>query len=238
MKIDWLKIEKIVSETAEVKSFYLERPANFSWEEGAFTHIGLKGFNDGDQPNRELVRHMSINNLSTETFIGFTTRIKNNGSEYKSRLNTLDVGDEVTLFRTHINVPLRRENKPLYFLSAGVGIATFRPIVLRYLSNSTKIPKLHSLNIDSTEDYLFTDIFTSDSTKNMTADFVNNRDDYYKNVKSLSKDKEGIFYIVGSDEFLQQNIDLLRENDIPIDRIMIDKRESIRGQFFNKKVNQ
>lgn len=237
MKIDWLKIKEIVVETPEVKSFYLERPADFFWEEGSFTHIGLKGFNEGEKPNRGLVRHMSINNLPSESTIGFTTRIKENCSEYKARLNKLQVGDEVAMFKTHINVPLRREEKPIYFLSAGVGLATFRPIVLQYFSDTTNVPKLHSLNIDSTEQYLFTDVFTTNQAKNFTADFVSSREQYYKNVEKLTEDKEGVFYIVGSDEFLLQNIDLLRNRGIPVENIMIDKREGIREEFFKQTVS-
>lgn len=237
MRIDWLKVEKIVTETPEVKSFYLEKPEDFSWVEGSFTHIGLKGFNEGEKPNRGLVRHMSINNLPNEATIGFTTRIKANCSEYKARLDKLQVGDEVAIFKTRNNVPLRRENKPVYFLSAGVGIATFRPMVLQYLANTEHIPKLHSLNIDSSEQYLFTDVFTTKDEQNFTADFVPTREKYYEQVEELAEDREGIFYLIGSDEFLQQNIDLLRNKGIPVENIMLDKRESLREEFFKVKEN-
>lgn len=237
MRIDWLKVEKIVTETPEVKSFYLEKPEDFSWVEGSFTHIGLKGFNEGEKPNRGLVRHMSINNLPNEATIGFTTRIKANCSEYKARLDKLQVGDEVAIFKTRNNVPLRRENKPVYFLSAGVGIATFRPMVLQYLANTEHIPKLHSLNIDSSEQYLFTDVFTTKDEQNFIADFVPTREKYYEQVEELAEDREGIFYLIGSDEFLQQNIDLLRNKGIPVENIMLDKRESLREEFFKVKEN-
>lgn len=232
MHIYWLKIKNIINETIEVKTFHLEKPDDFTWEEGSFTHIGLKGFNEGNEPQRHLVRHMSINNLPEENTIGFTTRIKKDCSQYKTKLSELNIGDEVALFRTHCNVPLKRDNKNIYLLSAGVGLATFKPLVETYFKNQHRIKQLYSLNIDSTDDFLFTNVFKSDSGRNFVAEFVNNRDNYYETVSKLAKDQEGIFYIVGSDEFLMQNIEVLRNKGIDPEQIMLDKRENVREQFF------
>lgn len=46
----------------------------------------MKGFNEGDTPNRELVRHMSIATVPDEGLIGVTTRIKTVCSTYKETL--------------------------------------------------------------------------------------------------------------------------------------------------------
>src|SRR5690625_655488 len=219
MQINWLKINRIIDESPEVKTFHLECPENFTWEEGSYTHIALKGFNEGNKPNRSLVRHMSISSLPNENTISFTTRIKDLCSTYKSNLKSLSIGDEVALFKTSSNIPLRKENKHVYLLSAGVGIATFRPLVLNYFEHQSGIKQIFSLNIDSTRDYLFTDIFKTESEQGFIAKFVDNRSDYYKEVERLAEDKDGLFYIVGSDEFLMQNIKLLRERDIEPNQI-------------------
>lgn len=63
MKIYWTKINKIIDETSEIKTYLLDCPENFTWEEGAHTHLALEGFNAGDKPNKSLVRHMSISTL-------------------------------------------------------------------------------------------------------------------------------------------------------------------------------
>lgn len=237
MQIYWVKINKIVDETAEVKTYHLDRPEDFTWEEGAHTHLGLKGFNAGEKPNRSLVRHMSISTLPHENTIGITTRIREKCSEFKAILKTLKVGDEVAIFKTHSNVPLKRENKNIYLLSAGVGLATFRPLVLDYLKNQNNIKKVHSLNIDSSKEFLFTDIFSSDSDKNFTSQFVDNRKDFYDEVINLANDKDGLFYIVGSDEFLKQNIELLIENGINPEQIMLDKRAKQLPEFLPIEVS-
>lgn len=224
-QIYWTKINKIIDETPEVKTYLVDIPDGYTWEAGAHIHLGLKGFNEGEKPNRGLVRHMSISTLPRENAIGITTRIREQCSEFKSILRGLQVGDEVAVFKTHCNVPLKRENKNIYLLSSGVGLATFRPIVLEYLERPDNINQIYSLNIDSSKNYLFKNIFTTDHSKNFTAKFVDNRKDYYEAVNNLAADNAGLYYIVGSDEFLKQNIEVLLENGIQPDQIMLDKRE-------------
>ncbi|MBE1556997.1 dihydropteridine reductase [Sporosarcina limicola] len=231
MQIYWTKINKIIEETPEVKTYLLDRPEDFSWEEGSHTHFALKGFNAGDKPNRGLIRHMSISTLPHENSIGITTRIKEQCSEFKATLRNLEVGDEVAIFKTHSNIPLKREDKNVYLLSSGVGLATFRPLVLDYFERAENVNKIHSLNIDSSKDFLFTTIFESAPDKKFSSQFVDNREDYYKEVKNLAADQDGQFYIVGSDEFLMENIELLRAQGIQPEQIMLDKRQQQLAEF-------
>src|SRR5699024_5045630 len=110
----------------------------------------------------------------------------------------LEVGSEVAFFKTFTNVPLKREDKNVYLLSAGVGLATFRPLVLNYFNHPDHIKHMHSLNIDSSKDFLFTDVFEEAADKGFTSEFVDNRKGYYEKVRDLAADQEGIFYVVGS----------------------------------------
>lgn len=236
MQIYWTKINKIIEESSEVKTYLLECPEGFTWEEGSHTHFALEGFNAGEKPNKSLVRHMSISTLPHENAIGITTRIREKCSEFKSILRTLEVGNQVALFKTHSNVPLKREDKNVYLLSAGVGLATFRPLVLEYLEHPDNVNQMHSLNIDSSKEFLFTNIFKTVPDKNFTSQFVDNRKEYYEEVKRLAADKDGIFYVVGSDDFLVQNIEILREQGIKPDKIMLDKREQRRSELLSLTV--
>jgi ferredoxin--NADP+ reductase len=233
LQIYWTKINKIIEETPEVKTYLLDCPEDFTWEEGSHTHFALEGFNAGDKPNRSLIRHMSISTLPHENAIGITTRIREQCSEFKSILRNLEVGNEVAIFKTHSNVPLKREDKNVYLLSSGVGLATFRPLVLEYFERADNVNQIHSLNIDSSKDFLFTNIFKSEPDKKFTAQFVDNRKDYYEEVKNLAADKDAIFYVVGSDEFLEQNIEVLREQGIKPEQIMLDKREKELPKFLS-----
>jgi ferredoxin-NADP reductase len=233
MQIYWLKITNIIRETTEITTFLLERPQDFTWDEGAHTHLALKGFNTGGQPNRSLIRHMSISTVPSEDVIGITTRIKEPCSEFKSILKQLSIGDEVALFKTHSNIPLKRIGKKVYLLSSGVGLATFRSIILDYVNRPDGVEHMHSLNIESSQQFLFPDLFSSASDRGLTGQFVDNRKEYYKEVQKLAADQDGLFYIVGSDEFLADNIALLRENGIAAEQIMLDKREEQRAQMLS-----
>ena len=233
MQIYWTKINKIIEETPEIKTYMLDCPDGFTWEEGAHTHFALEGFNAGDKPNRGLIRHMSISTLPHENSIGITTRIREQCSEFKAILRNLEVGNKIALFKTHSNVPLKREGKNVYLLSSGVGLATFRPLVLDYFERADNVNQIHSLNIDSSKDFLFTNIFESVPDKKFTSQFVDNRKDYYEEVKKLAADKDGLFYVVGSDEFLVQNIEVLREQGIKPEQIMLDKHEQQRPKFLS-----
>lgn len=233
MQIYWTKINQIIEETSQVKTFMLDCPEGFTWEEGSHTHFALEGFNAGGERNRNLIRHMSISTLPHEQSIGITTRIKDQCSEFKSNLKRYEVGQEVAIFKTHSNVPLKREGKNVYLLSSGVGLATFRPLVLDYFDRADNVNQIHSLNIDSTRDYLFTDVFESAPDKKFTSQFVDNRQDYYEEVKNLAADKDGLFYVVGSDEFLVQNIEVLRAEGVQPEQIMLDKREQQLPKFLS-----
>lgn len=231
MQIYWTKINEIIKETPEITTYMLDCPKEFTWEEGAHTHFALEGFNAGDKPNRSLIRHMSIATLPHEKSIGITTRIREQCSDFKENLRELAIGNEVAIFKTHSNVPLKRENKNVYLLSSGVGLATFRPLVLDYLERTDGVNQMHSLNIDSSKDFLFTDIFKSAPDKNFVSAYVDNRKDYYEEVRKLSTDKDGHFYVVGSDEFLMQNIEVLRNQGIKPEQIVLDKREQQLPEF-------
>ncbi|MGJ9459583.1 dihydropteridine reductase [Oceanobacillus sp. CF4.6] len=233
MQIYWTKINKIIEETPEVKTYLLDCPKHFTWEEGSHTHFALEGFNAGDKPNRGLIRHMSISTLPHENSIGITTRIREQCSEFKTFLRNHEVGNEVAIFKTHSNIPLKREDKNVYLLSSGVGLATFRPLVLDYFERADNVNQIHSLNIDSSKDFLFTTIFESAPDKKFTSQFVDNRKDYYEEVKNLAADKDGLFYVVGSDEFLVQNIKVLREQGIKSEQIKLDKHEQALPEFLS-----
>lgn len=231
MQIYWTPIQQVVKEAADTYTFKLELPEGFVWEEGAHTHFALEGFNAGDKPNRSLIRHMSISTLPHEGAIGITTRIKGECSSFKTILRDMPLGEKVAIFKTHSNVPLKREEKNVYLLSSGVGIATFRPLVLAYLANGEGVPHLHSLNVDTSTNYLFRDVFTP--SDDFTAEFVDSRPDYYKRVETLAGDRDGLFYLVGSDDFLRETIATLRKRGIAREQIVLDKHDFQVDEFFN-----
>ena len=61
---------------------------------------------------------------------------------------------------------------------------------------------------------------------------MDNRQSYYERVKELAEDKGGLFYVVGSDEFIVQNIELLREQGILKEQILLDKHTVQLPKYF------
>lgn len=235
MEIFWTTINDIIDETTNVKTYILDCPKGFEWEAGAHTHFALEGFNIGEKPNKSLVRHMSISTLQEEGKVGITTRIKDECSEFKSILKQEGKNKKVALFKTSTNIPLKRENRPIYLLSSGVGLATYRPLVLEYLKNDTAVASLHSLNVDSTGEFLFSSIFQPNKEKGFSVASVTTREAYYKALSLLALDKTAYFYIVGSDEFLAQNILILKESGIWNERIILDKHEFQLAKFLEEE---
>ena len=126
---------------------------------------------------------------------------------------------------------MKREDRPIYLLSCGVGIASFRPLILQYLNDSNGIDSLHSLNIDSSGEQLFSSLFEQESDPSLTAQYVTDRPAYYEEVNRLAVDTNAFFYIVGSDDFLRETIATLRECGISGEQITIDKHERFRSDF-------
>lgn len=234
MEILWTKVNKVIKETSNISTFILDTPENFSWDGGAHTHLALEGFNLGEKPNRELVRHMSISTLPKEGAIGITTRVKEECSEFKEELKGDIINKKVALFKTINNIPLRREFRPIYLISSGVALATLRPLLLEYLNDDTNVASIHSLNVESSGEFLYTDLFKTDKSKGISSKFVTNRDAYYQELSLLALDKTAIFYLVGSDEFLMESIAVLKQAGIWDERIMLDKHDFQREHFLGE----
>ncbi len=225
-----VKIADIREEVQGTKTFLLEKPEGFTWIEGAHTHIGLIGFDEGDTPNKNWVRHMSIITLPEENLIGFTTRIKENPSEFKDKLAKLLIGDEIILFKIGSRMYLRRENRPIVLISMGVGIATMRPIIHKFIEDQTNIPRVVNININATDDFVYRNELDKLLSVAYHNDWLSSRRDFYDLLNHVTEQTNGIFYVVGSDTFLVEVINFLRSKGISDQSILIDKKEE---QFIN-----
>ncbi len=227
-----MKIIDIKQEAKGVKSYIFEKPADFMWEEGAHTHIGLVGFDEGEKPNKSLIRHMSIMTLPGEGKVGITTRVPGSSSEFKNKLSELKIGDEVILFKIGSRMFLRRSNRPIILVSMGVGIATMRPVIHAYVADSTDIPLLINMNVASSGEFIFKEEFIKLENDRFKNYWLNSRSEFYEELQNIMKIDNAIYYIVGSDLFIKDVISQLRSNNISRDDIILDKKEEVLPQFF------
>ena len=230
-----LKIIDIIDEAEGTKTYYFEKPENLTWEPGSHIHIGHVGFDIGANPKENWVRHMSIMTLPDENKIGITTRVPGISSEFKQKLSELKIGDEAAFFKFGSRMNLRRLNKPVILLSMGVGIATMRPLILAFLNDKANISNLVNVNVDSSGDFIYKnelDKRTDESYKNY---WINSRQDYYGKLEQFMEAKDAIYYIVGSNGFIQDTIQRLRAKNVNTEDISIDRKGEALEKFLGIK---
>ncbi|WOO37790.1 hypothetical protein R2R35_04640 [Anaerocolumna sp. AGMB13020] len=227
-----VKITDIIEEAQGTKTFLLEKPENFTWMEGAHTHIGMLGFDEGETPNKAWVRHMSIMTLPEDNKIGITTRVYPPFSEFKGKLSGLQAGDEVVLFKVGSRMYLRREEKSVVLVSMGVGIATMRPLIKSFMKDQTGIRELTSLTIDSSETFIYKNELDQLYNPKLTKYFTGTRKEFFEMLNVISEDIDAYYYVVGSDDFLKDIIKYLKNKNIPENYILLDKKEELLADYF------
>lgn len=227
-----LKIVDIREESDKTKTYLLEKPIELNWDEGSHTHIAHSGYDDGEFPNKNLVRHMSIMTLNQENLLGFTTRLNDKPSEFKRRLAELNIGDDLIVFKLGSRMRLRRENKSIVLLSMGVGIATMRPLIKTFLEDNSQIPHLININVDNTNSHVYQSELDASETSNYHNYWTKSRVEFYQTLTNTINDNHSIFYIVGSDLFLRTVIKKLKSLGIKLDDIVIDKKDGILQLYY------
>lgn len=234
-----LKIIDIIEEAKDTKTYYLEKPKDFTWEAGSHTHLALLGFDDGDKPNKNLVRHMSIMNLPEENRLGITTRIpSNNPSEFKSKLSKLNIGDEVVIFKIASKLALKPSNRPVVLLSMGVGIAALRPVIKTYLKDTSLVPTLTNINVDSSKDFIYKTELDSLTNETYTNLWLDSRQAFYEKLEEVSNIENAFFYIIGSYDFLKDTTSKLIAKNKTISDIVLDVRENTVNELFGIEITE
>jgi len=226
-----LKITDIVEEALGTRTYFMDMPEDFLWDEGSHAHIGLAGYDAGEKPVSAWVRHMSIMTLPEEKKIGFTTRKRENCSEFKEKLFDSKVGDEIVVFKPGSRMALRREKRPVVLISMGVGIATMRPLVLAYNKDRKDIPLMMNINVDASGTFLYRsdlDRIACDSYCNY---WLDGRRELHELMEGSSIPEDAVYYLVGSDAFLIDLIHRLRGRGITMEDILIDKKPEFMSSF-------
>lgn len=227
-----VKLLKIIQEASQTFTYIFSKPDNLNWSEGAHTHLALDNFDEeiGWWQKKD-VRHLSIMTLSSENVIAMTTRMPEPHSEFKDTLKRAEVGDSFYVFKVGSRLRLRRNNSKIVLLSSGVGIATLRPLVKAYKEDSNGISDLVHINVDSSKEYLFKKEFDdfSNNLTNFSNQFVDSRESFYFSLSELLMEgfQDSSFYIVGSDEFIIEVTNRLREFDVEDHQLVLDKKEHI-----------
>jgi len=196
-------------------------------------HVGLPGFDEGELPNKDMVRHMSIMTLPGENKIGFTTRVLPSLSEFKEKLSKLHIGEEVTLFKVGSRMFLRRENRPIVLISMGVGISTMRPLIYGFIKDKAGIPGLININVNSSRAFVYKPELDKLENSFYQNYWLDSRTSFYEELDKASDQSDAIYYIVGSDIFIKEVIKFLKSKEIEESSLLIDKKEEKSANYYN-----
>lgn len=218
-----VKLIRIIDEGQGTKTYLFNKPRKLNWQGGSNTHLAFPDGVTKLKPELKWTRHMSFQSIPDEECIGFTTRVPGSSSPFKERLSVLQPGETTTVFGSHCHMNLKRLNRPLIFISMGVGMATMRPMILEFAKDSSDIPEIYNIQVDKMTSNLFEKDLLSRDIDNLSLSYPKSRQELEKILEKTAHIKEGLFYIVGSDGFLKSVITNLRRHGISGKSILIDK---------------
>lgn len=218
-----IKLIKIEKEDHDTYTFKFAVPENIKWTPGAYAHFVSSDLQNGQKFNKEFLRELSIMSHPDENFVGFTTRIRQNPSDFKNTMLNFKLGDEIRMFKIGNHFKKQKIEKPIVFISMGVGIATFRPIILEHLKNSLNPTLITNINIDRSGNFVYQQELEKLPKNKLKNVFVTNRDDLYKEISQSINNPENKYYIVGSKEFNKSIGDYLLEKGVSKKDIVFDK---------------
>lgn len=198
-----LEVTNIIEHNDETVSFDFVSVLPMYWSEGNSSKLFLNI--NGDYVGKTF----SYATLPDENVIRFTTRIRDNRSNYKNKMAKLSVGDIIDVSEPSGSFELKRDGRPALLLSNGVGIATMRSLIKSYEQNQNGIGSLTQVNVDRSGE-IYKDEFLNIEGRQtqFTSVYTSNRNEFYDKV--LFESQRLMFgtgmipniYIVGSDNFI------------------------------------
>lgn len=224
-ELTFLRKEKL---SKDVYSFYFSREGlDFDFIPGQY----LKLYLPIENPDaRGSSRYFTISSSPTDRkFLTITTKIIK--SSFKIRLNSLKPGEIVTAFGPigYFNFDIKNK-KPKIFLAGGIGITPYHSI-LRYINN--KQLKLSAsvtliVSFSTREEVIFFEelkemesrnsnirvVYALTNENNMYPEFEKGRINVDM-IKKYTQDKDSEFFIVGSEAFETNMIELVKNLEVP-----------------------
>lgn len=219
------KIIKIIERTSDVKSFRLSYPLHFEYDAGQFMFVTIPS------DTGELKKHFTISSSPTEKdFIEFTKKLT--GSQYSTALDSLKIGDKVTIDAPYGKFSLDKEIKKIGMLSGGIGITPLRSMCKFATDLLLKYNIILLYGNNSLEEIAFKEELDqlSDENKNLKVVYtLNNFPSDWKGYKGfinadmLKKEipdyKSRIFYTCGPPAMVDAMKKLLSELNVPKEKI-------------------
>lgn len=133
-------VAKKVKESDEITSFYFEpvdKKEVIAYHPGQY--IGLQLFIDGD----EVRRNYSLSSASNHHHLRISVKRENNGVVSNHMHDTVTVGDTINIFPPAGDFTLDNSQKPIVFITGGVGITPSIAMTQEALKQSRDITFIH-----------------------------------------------------------------------------------------------
>lgn len=178
-------------------------------------------------------KKLSFVTLEEEGIIRFTTRIVEPLSDFKRGLMALSHKEYIKISQPSGDFRLLREGRPVVLLSNGVGVAGLRGHVKRFVERQYMVTEMLHFNVDSRSN-LFKEEFEGyqSQVKTFHTYYLSHRGAYYGMVnhelRMLIKrhDLDPIFYVCGSDDFVEENRRYLEDLDFSKDDIKVGGKQA------------
>lgn len=206
-----MKLRDVIKHNDETFSFEFESSDIATWKEGDSSKLFLPV---GDAPQGKKFSYATV---SSEECIRFTTRIREEHSDYKASLANLSKGDIVEISAPSGNFNLLRDNRPVVLLSNGVGIAASRSIIKAFARDRANVPFVSQINVDAMGEiyhHEFRDIM--DQLDNFSSRYAKHRKEFYQildqEIQQLLNryTVDPYLYVVGSNAFVKDTINYLK----------------------------
>ncbi len=228
-----IQVQEIIQEAKDTVTFVFNKPDGLEWDEGAHTHLALDKFDDAlGWWKKEDVRHFSIMSLSNENKLSLTTRLPKTCTSFKGVMKKATIGDTYYLFKVGSRLKLKRDGRPVVALTAGVALATARPLMRHFVENTKGIEQFISIHIDSSGEYLFEEemaeyVRQQPLLKHIT---LNRREQFYRTIEEMLATHTDLrnadYYVIGSDSYLMEVRDCLLEAGVKEDYIFFDRKDT------------
>lgn len=211
-------------EAPDTLTFKFAIPKNIHWEAGAYGHFLVFNDENGITFDKKYIREFSIMSLESEGYIGITTRMREEPSYFKQKLMALKPGDKMMLFKMGNHLfPLNQE-KPFVFISMGVGVATFRPLMNYYLSSDRPNSTVTNINVDRSGHFVYGDELEKYEDNRLNNIFVTDRNAMYEKLEQCVEHTNNVYYIVGSGKFNHSVGDFLIEKGVAKTSVVFDRK--------------
>lgn len=203
---------KKVHEYDDVYSYYFEKPQGFHYQAGQHAHVLISNFWIFGT-----MRELSFASAPHEEYLVFTVH-SGSQSSFKKKLNNLESGQGVKLFGIHGHIALPKEtDRPLVFITGGVGITPFRSMILTASQKSNY--KIKLVQVQRSGEFLF----RSELEPLVQEYYPVHPDNFIQAVQNLVQENpNALFYVCGSKRLIATVKKVLQENGIEKQNMYIE----------------